>query len=201
VSRFALFLALMLVSSSMPVQTQQRSETYPSYPSQAQGEQTEPAGQTVILPPSYLGCWRGLVAASDTLQTLNGCEAGPFVPELYTLCYRNTPAGKFELTFRGVAMDTAVPDQYKISGTGGEVQVLASDGVGKVKLHSYIHFEQNEVGTAAASDATWSMDEQTEMDCEMKDGDLQVLGAYTQISDGMACFRGTWHTRFLRADD
>jgi hypothetical protein len=198
VSRFALFLAMMLASSSIPVQTQQRGEAYPSQP---QGNQTEPVGQTVILPPSYLGCWRGLVAAPDTLQTLNGCEAGPFVPELYTLCYRRTPAGKFELTFRGVEMDTAVPAQYKVSGTNGEVQVLASDGIGKVKLHSYLHFEQNEVGTAAASDSTWSMDEQTEMNCEMKDGDLQVIGAYTQISDGMACFRGSWHTRFMRADD
>ena len=196
--RFTLLLALTLVSSSMPIQTQQRGETYPA---QAQGDQAEPNGQTMILPASYLGCWRGLVAAPDTLQTLNGCEAGPFVPELYTLCYRKTPAGKLELTFRGVEMDTAVPDEYKISGTNGQVQVVASDGVGKVKLHGFIHFEENEVGTAASSDSTWSMDEQTEMDCELKDGDLQVIGRYTQISDRTACFRGTWHTRFIRTDD
>jgi hypothetical protein len=201
VSRFALLLALTLVSSSMPIQTQQRGEASPSFPSQAQGDQTGPNGQTVILPPAYLGCWQGLVAAPDTNAALNGCEAGPFVPELYTLCYRKTAAGKFELTFSGVQMDTAVPDEYKIRSINGAVQVLASDGVGKVKLHSFIHFEQNEVGTAAASDSTWSMDEQTEMDCELKDGDLQVIGRYTQISDRMACFRGTWHTRFTRSDD
>ncbi|HVN28368.1 MAG TPA: hypothetical protein VMT64_07775 [Candidatus Binataceae bacterium] len=194
----ALSIALLLAPSSLPIQTQQRGELPHS---QAQDDQAAPRGQTQILPPSYLGCWRGLVASPDTLETLNGCEAGPFVPELYTLCYRKTTAGRFELTFSGVEMDTAVPAEYEMNGASGEVQVMETDGIGKVKLHSSIHFEQNQVGTDASSDAKWSMNEQTEMSCDIRGDELEVVGIYTQISDKTACFRGRWHTRFIKSDE
>jgi hypothetical protein len=79
--------------------------------------------------------------------------------------------------------------------------VLASDGIARVKLRSLIHFDQNQVNSPTPADSKWSMDERTDLVCEIKDGDMQVSAAYTQTSDGADCFQGTWHARFRRSDD
>ena len=81
--------------------------------------QLDPHPMLEILPASFVGCWRGIVVAPDSIRSLNECEAGSFVPELYTLCYRKSSSGKFELTFGGVAMDTAGPAEYKVSAPAG----------------------------------------------------------------------------------
>ena len=104
---FTLAIALMMAPASLQVH-QQPGDSYP------QGQQVEPNPMLEILPASFVGCWRGIVTAPDSQQALNGCIAGPFVPELYTLCYRHKLAGRFELTFSGVSMDTAVPADYAL---------------------------------------------------------------------------------------
>src|ERR1700733_11121105 len=96
-----------MAPSNLPLQVRPQSGDAP--PPARQGDQLDPHPMLEILPASFVGCWHGVVAAPDSNQSLNGCEAGPFVPELYTLCYRKNLFGKFELTFSGVAMDTAVP--------------------------------------------------------------------------------------------
>ncbi len=154
-----------------------------------------------ILPASYIGCWRGVVTAPDILQNLNGCLNGPSVPELYTLCYRKTLTGKFEVTFGEVQMDSEVPAQYQVSGTRGKIEVLSSDGVTRVSLRGFIHFDQKQTSSSPSTDAKWSMEERTDMDCEIKDGKMWVASAFTQTSNGADCFKGTWHARFERFDN
>jgi hypothetical protein len=197
VIRFPLLMALLLVSSGVQVDVRQQSGDV--LPQQDQREQIDPHNTMEILPPSYIGCWRGVVAKPDSIQNLNGCLDGPFVPELYTLCYRKKLNGKFELTFGGVQMDTDVPAEYQIGAPSSIVEVLSSDGTARVTLRSLIHFDQNEV--AASSDSKWSMDEKTDMACEIKNGTMEVNASYTQTSDGTDCFKGTWHTRLRRFDD
>jgi hypothetical protein len=192
-SGFAFAIALLMAPPSLPLEVHKQSGD--SAPQAQQGDQLDPHPMLEILPASFVGCWRGVVAAPDSLQSVNGCEAGPFVPELYTLCYRKSLSGKFELTFSGVAMDTAVPADYKVSATAGRVQVLSSDGVARVKLRSFIHFDENQPG-AASRDAKWSMDERTDLDCLIKNGEMQVNATYAQTSNGADCFKGTWHTMF-----
>ncbi len=174
----------------------------PSESSSQQGQQDQSDRQNTmeILPPSYIGCWQGMVAAPDSSQNLNGCLNGPFVPELYTLCYRKNLNGRFELTFGGVQLDTEVPAEYQISAASGKVEVLSSDGVAKVRLRSLVHFDQKQTASRASSDAQWSMDEETNIACEVKDAGMDVAASYAQTSDGSECFRGTWHTRFHRFD-
>ena len=101
----------------------------------------------------------------------------------------------------GTAAGRVVPAEYQISGTSGKVEVLSSDGIARVKLRSFIHFNQNQIGSLAPTDSKWSMDERTDMVCEIKDGDMQVSATFTQTSDGTECFKGTWHTRFVRFDN
>ena len=197
-SGLALAIGLLMALSSVPLEVHQQSGE--SAAQAQQGEQTDPHSMLEILPASFVGCWRGVVARPDSTQNLNGCEAGAFVPELYTLCYKRKLTGKFELTFSGVQMD-AVPADYKVSGTTGRVQVLSSDGIGKVKLRSFIHFDENQAGAPASRDAKWSMDEQTDLACEIKNDDMQVTATYTQTSNGADCFKGTWHALFRRSND
>lgn len=195
-------MALFFLCTGMQMELrQQSSEPNVPTPQQQQGDQTDSHSTMEILPASYLGCWRGVVIAPDTLQTLNGCLNGPSVPELYTLCYRKSLTGKFEVTFGEVQMDSEVPVEYQVSGTSGKVEVISSDGLARVRLRSFIHFDQKQVDTPTKSDSVWSMDEHTEMDCEIKDGDMQVRGAFTETSDGGECFKGTWHARFRRFED
>jgi len=196
VIRSALLCALFFFCAGMQMDVRQQTD-----PGQAQADQTDPHNTMEILPASYIGCWRGVVAAPDTLRNLNGCLSGPSVPELYTLCYRKTLTGKFEVTFGEVQMDTEIPAEYQVSGTSGKVEVLSSDGIARVRLRSFIHFDQKRADSTTTSDSTWSMDERTEMDCEIKDGDMQVVGAFSQTSDSAECFRGTWHVRFRKFDD
>jgi hypothetical protein len=200
--RAALLMALFFLCSAMQMELrQQSSEPNLSHPQQEQGDQTDSHSTMEILPASYLGCWRGVVTGPDTLQTLNGCLNGPSVPELYTLCYRKSLTGKFEVTFGEVEMDSEVPVEYRVSGTSGKVEVVSSDGLTRVRLRSFIHFDQKQVDTPSGSDSVWAMDEHTEMDCEIKNGDMQVRGAFTETSDGGECFKGTWHARFRRFED
>jgi hypothetical protein len=98
-------------------------------------------------------------------------------------------------------MDTTVPADYKVSATTGRVQVLSSDGIGKVKLRSFIHFDEDQTDASASRNAKWSMDEQTELDCAIKNDDLQVSAAYTQTSNGADCFKGKWHALFRRSNN
>ncbi len=199
VTGLALAIALMLAPSSMPIEVHQQSGEFA--PQAQQGEQIDPHTMLEILPASFVGCWRGVVARPDSSHNLNGCEAGPFVPELYTLCYKRKLSGKFELTFSGVQMDTTVPADYKVSAASGRVQVLSSDGVGKVKLRSFIHFDENQTEAPASRDAKWSMDEQTDLACEIKNDDMQVTAAYAQTSNGADRFMGKWHALFRRSDN
>ena len=197
--RPALMLALLLAPSTIPLEVHRQPDA-PVQQSQ-QGEQFQPNPMLEILPVSFVGCWRGVVSRADTTQNLNGCEAGPFVPEMYTLCYRRKPGGKFELTFSGVQMDTEVAADFTVSDTRERVEVLASDGVASVKLRSFIHFDEKQTGAAAPSDAQWSMDEQTDLNCQIKGSDMLVSAAYDQTSNGAGCFKGTWHTTFRRSND
>jgi hypothetical protein len=190
-------MALLLVSASPHLEVRQQSGD--AVAQHQQRDQTDPHSTMEILPVSYIGCWRGVVTSPDSIQNLNGCLDGPFVPELYTLCYRKKLTGKFELTFGGVQMDTDVPAEYQIGAATSKVEVLSSDGATRVGLRSLIHFNQNQV--AAPSDSSWSMDEQTDMACEIKNGTMEVTATYTQTSDGTDCFKGTWHARFNRFDD
>src|SRR5271166_4866336 len=96
-TRFAFLIAVFFACTGMQMDVRQQSiDTNPQH---AQGEQLDSHNTMEILPPSYIGCWRGVVTAPDTLQNMNGCLNGPSVPELYTLCYRKTLTGKFEVTF------------------------------------------------------------------------------------------------------
>jgi hypothetical protein len=167
VTGLTLAMALLTAPSSLPLEVHRQSGQ--SAPQAQRDEQIDPHGMLEILPASFVGCWRGVVARPDSSQNLNGCEAGPFVPELYTLCYKRKLTGKFELTFSGVQMDTTVPADYKVSATTGRVQVLSSDGIAEVKLRSFIHFDENQTEASVSRDAKWSMDEQTELDCEIKE--------------------------------
>jgi hypothetical protein len=199
VTRFAFLLAAFLVCAGMQMDVRQQSvETSPQ---REQADQTDPHNTMEILPVSYIGCWRGVVTAPDTLQNLNGCLNGPSVPELYTLCYRKTLTGNFEVTFGEVQMDSEMPAEYQVSGTAGKIEVLSSDGVARVRLRGFIHFDQKQTSSSASTDSKWSMDERTEMNCEIKDGKMWVAGAFTQTSDGADCFRGTWHAGFERFDN
>ena len=197
--RFVALVALLLVSAS--AQLEIRPQSTDSYPQHDQGDQTGGQNTIEILPASYIGCWQGLVAAPDAIRNFNGCLNGPFVPELYTLCYRRKQTGKFELTFSGVQMDTNVPAGYEISGTTGKVEVLWSDGSSRVRLRSLIHFDQKQIASEKPIDGKWSMSEQTDMACAIKDGGMEVNATYVQTSDGTECFKGTWHTRFHRFED
>ena len=203
-TRFALLVALFFVCAGMQMEVRRQSSELSLQPmqpeQQAQQDQTDRQNTMEILPPSYIGCWQGMVSAPDSTMDLNGCMSGPFVPELYTLCYRKNLNGRFELTFGGVELDTEVPPQYQISGTNSKVEVLASDGVAKVRLRSFVHFDQKQMASRASSGGDWSMDEETNMACEIKDGSMDVAASYAQTSDGSECFRGTWHTRFHRFD-
>jgi hypothetical protein len=199
VTRFTLLIALLLGSTPMLVEAgQQASEFHLQHD---QGDRINSQNMMEILPAPYIGCWRGVVGAPDALQNLNGCLNGPFVPELYTLCYRKTLTGKFQLAFSGVQIDTAVPAEYQISGTGGKVEVLSSDGIARATLRSFIHFEQRQTTSPATTDSKWSMDERTDMTCEIKNGEMEVKATFTQTSDGTQCFEGTWHTLFKRSAD
>ena len=189
----ALAIALLIAPSNLTLQVQPQSAD--PTPQTQQGDELDPHPMLEILPASFVGCWRGVVARPDSSQNLNGCEAGPFVPELYTLCYRKSLSGKFELTFGGVAMDTAVPAEYRVSAPAGRVQVLSSDGIARVKLRSFIHFDENQTG-ATSHETKWSMDEQTDLDCFIRNGEMQVNATYAQTSNGAECFKGTWQTMF-----
>ena len=199
VTRFVLSIIVFFVCAGMQMDVRQQSAD--SGPQQGEREQTDLQNTREILPASYLGCWRGMVTAPDTLLNLNGCLNGPSVPELYTLCYRKTLTGGFEVTFGEVQMETEIPAEYQVNGTSGRVEVASSDGVAKVKLRSFIHFDQKQMASSAPKDSKWSMDERTDMACEIKDGNMDVDAAFAQTSDGAECFKGTWHGRFRRFDD
>jgi hypothetical protein len=199
VIRIALLIALLSASTPMQVEVRQQSGDFRLQ--HEQEDRTSPGNTMEILPAAYIGCWRGVVGAPDASQNLNGCLNGPFIPELYTLCYRKTSTGTFDLTFSGVQIDTAVPEEYQISGTSGKVEVLSSDRINRVTLRSFIHFEQLQTASLAPSDSKWSMDEQTDLICEIKAEHMEVKATFTQTSDGTECFKGTWHTLFNRFAD
>ena len=98
-------------------------------------------------------------------------------------------------------MDTTVPADYRISATSGRVQVLSSDGIAQVKLRGFIHFNESQTASRTSGEGTWSMDEKTDMSCEIKNGDMRVTANYSQNSNGVECFRGAWHTVFRHSND
>lgn len=197
--RFAMLIALLFASTPMQAQVGQQSDAF--HLQHDQGAGLSPDNTKEILPAHYIGCWRGVVGAPDAMQNLNGCLNGPFIPELYTLCYRKTSPGRFQLTFSGVQMDTAVPAEYQIGATSGKVEVLSSDGIARATLRSFIHFEQQQTTLSASTDSKWYMDERTDMTCKIKGDSMQVKAAFTQTSDGTECFAGTWHTLFQKFAD
>ena len=81
------------------------------------------------------------------------------------------------------------------------MQVLSSDGSARVKLRGLIHFNENQTASRTSGAGSWSMDEQTDMSCEVSGGDMKVTATYAQTSDGVECFKGKWHTTFRRSDD
>jgi hypothetical protein len=196
-----LVLATVVFIASAGMQMDLQRQTGDSSSEQLQSDQTDSQSTMEILPASYIGCWRGVVNAPDMLQNLNGCLNGPSVPELYTLCYRKTLNGKFEVTFGEVELDSDAPRDYKVSGTHGKIEVLSTDGIARVSLRSIIHFDQKQPTSKSNSDSKWSMDERTDMACQIDGETMEVGAAFTQTSDGADCFRGTWHAHFKRFDD
>ncbi len=194
-------LATVLLFACAGMQMDLRQQTGDSSSQQLQSDQTDSHNTMEILPASYIGCWRGVVNAPDMLQNLNGCLNGPSVPELYTLCYRKTLNGKFEVTFGEVQLDSDAPRDYKVSGTHGKIEVLSSDGIARVSLRSIIHFDQKQPTSKADSNSKWSMDERTDMICQIDGETMEVGAAFSQTSDGAECFRGAWHAHFKRFDD
>jgi hypothetical protein len=69
----------LLAPSSVPLEVHQQSGE--SAPQAQQDEQIDPHAMLEILPASFVGCWRGVVARPDSSENLNGCVAGAFVPE------------------------------------------------------------------------------------------------------------------------
>src|SRR5579871_2054105 len=136
-----LVLATVVFIASAAMQMDLRRQSGDSSSQEVQSDQTDSHNTMEILPASYIGCWRGVVNAPDMLQNLNGCLNGPSVPELYTLCYRKTLNGKFEVTFGEVELDSDAPRDYKVSGTHGKIEVLSTDGIARVSLRSIIHFD------------------------------------------------------------
>ena len=159
----------------------------PPPPSSPVTSQAEPR-----LPQVFRGCWEGEVVIVDELERLPGAhKVGYWTPKTYRLCYQRIGEGPFHLTFS----ETGVVPNEQIKNARGRVDALATDGRAYAKMRSDLRFEENHIEPGLRG-STFAVDEDTMLDCRIRDDAMGVSAEVYGTRDGEPWFKARWHADF-----
>jgi len=146
-----------------------------------------------VLPPVFRGCWRGRVEDVDRIQRLPGAPpTGLWIPKTYLLCYRWVGNGPFKLTFT-----EAGAEGTRITNTSGRVAVVSTDGRSYASLRALLHFDEFRRHPRPFSNATFAVDEVTDLQCNIRPDGMHASGVVYGEHDGAPWFRAWWNTTFF----
>jgi hypothetical protein len=174
----------------------QQEQTIPALPPPRQGSNI----REIPLPKVFRGCWRGTVAAVDTITPLRDGEP-PLIwlTKVYTLCYRQVGAnGKWELTFA----DSSVADRDRVTDQRQSITVKSVTGADAAELSAYLHFRAPQIGPFGIPTGNIStLDELAHLHCQMTPDRtaIAVRASVLVDSNTVPYAQITWHTTLNRA--
>jgi hypothetical protein len=154
------------------------------------GAQSEP-----VLPAVFRGCWRGRVSYLDRIMSFPGAPpVGAWMPKTYVLCYRRVGNGPFSLTFSEAGMEGT----SRIANTTARMELMSTDGRSYATMRAYLHFDEAEVPLSFFGPATFAVQENTTLQCNVVSGGMNVSGGVFGLRNGAPWFRAWWHARFVQ---
>jgi len=129
----------------------------------------------------------------DSLTMLNGPQIAAWVPKTYRICYVQSANGSFRPTISEAGM--AANDQ--LQNVKGLLQVLSTDGRTSAQMRAYLRFDEAAPVSFGAMQHVGSVDELTNMTCQIENGTMHVQArVYGQWNGRPWWFIG-WHTDFV----
>lgn len=180
---------------TQPPALQQPGESMPHPPITPGGQ-----GNTreIPLPEVFHGCWSGDVARVDSIVPL-GPDTGRIVwlTKSYTLCYKQTYKGRWQLTFA----EGSVSDATEVWDQRQSIQVKSVSGPERAKLSAYLHFRAPRLSMfGQPTGGINTLDELTSLDCVVVPGggEMEVRARVFVEMDDTPYAQIMWHTRLLR---
>ena len=181
-----------------PAPSSQQEQTIPAHPVLPlpnQGSNT----REIPLPKVFRGCWRGTVAAIDTITPLR--EGEPpliWLTKVYTLCYRQIGAnGQWELTFA----DSSVADHDRVTDQRQSITVKSVTAADAAELSAYLHFRTPQIGPFGIPTGNIStLDEMAHLRCRMT-RDRTAIAVHASVlvdSNAVPYAEITWHAILAR---
>jgi hypothetical protein len=172
-------------------------EAYRSAPREAPisppSHQIEP-----VLPAIFRGCWQGRVSELDSIQRIpGGAKLGTWTPKTYRLCYQRVGGAPFDLTFT----EAGISRDRRITNATGRMQPLTTDGRTYASMRAFLHFDEYHMHQRYFGGGTFSVDEITNLQCDIESDGMHVWGQVLGHRDGTPWFRAWWHSVFVHVPD